>query len=442
MSANTILIIEDNEKLLHLMGNQFRSLGYTVYESVSLQSGMEKLTNGGIEVIIIDLMLGSESGLDAIPLFLEEDPLLQIIVITGYATIETAVEAMRRGAYDYIQKPVNINLLNKTVENAIRYRKLEHENSVLKNKLFNTAYSFKSNSKRMLAIFDKAKKIASTELPILITGESGTGKEVLADMIHASSLRRERQLVKVNSSAFSESLLESELFGHEKNSFTGAHEQHNGVFEQADRGTLFLDEIGDMSLAIQAKILRALQNHEIRRIGAKQTMKVDVRLLAATNKNIDDLIEQNKMREDLYYRINTAVLELPPLRERMEDIPLLIEHFLHDNSLNGNGYQKISTEVMNIFANYHWPGNIRELKNVIQYSVALSHDTVTPENLPPYFHEISIDSGRKQEKGPLDRESIINTLEKTRYNKKKTAEILGISRKTLYEKLKKYEIEY
>ena len=197
-----------------------------------------------------------------------------------------------------------------------------------------------------------------------------------------------------------------------------------------------------MSLAIQAKILRALQNHEIRRIGAKQTIKVDVRLLAATNKNIDDLIEQNKMREDLYYRINTAVLELPPLRERKEDIPILTDHFLHDYSLNGNGEQKISTEVMNIFSNYHWPGNIRELKNVMQYSVALSQDIVTPENLPPYFHEITLDSEKKLKKGSLDREIIIKTLENTKYNKKKTAELLGISRKTLYEKLKKNEIEY
>ncbi len=293
MSSN-LLIIEDNEKLLQLMAKQFSHLGYSVFTAVSIGEARGIAEKQTIDAIIVDLILNDENGLDGIPLFLENDPLVQIIVITAYATIETAVEAMRRGACDYIQKPVNIDLLNKTVENALHYRKLQRENFQLKNKLFNSSYSFKSNSKKMKDIFEKAKKIATTDLPVLLTGESGTGKEVLADLIHANSERKNKAIIKVNSSAFSESLLESELFGHEKHSFTGAQEQYKGVFEQAHKGTLFLDEIGDMSLSIQAKILRALQNQEIRRIGAKKTVKVDVQLIAATNKNINTLIEQKK----------------------------------------------------------------------------------------------------------------------------------------------------
>lgn len=240
------------------MAKQFSHLGYSVFTAVSIGEARGIAEKQTIDAIIVDLILNDENGLDGIPLFLENDPLVQIIVITAYATIETAVEAMRRGACDYIQKPVNIDLLNKTVENALHYRKLQRENFQLKNKLFNSSYSFKSNSKKMKDIFEKAKKIATTDLPVLLTGESGTGKEVLADLIHANSERKNKAIIKVNSSAFSESLLESELFGHEKHSFTGAQEQYKGVFEQAHKGTLFLDEIGDMSLSIQAKILRAL----------------------------------------------------------------------------------------------------------------------------------------------------------------------------------------
>jgi DNA-binding NtrC family response regulator len=440
---NSILIIEDNEKLRTLMGNRFSHLGYSVHTAAGLGEAGEIIDKQDIHVIVLDLMLIGENGLEGIPIFLEKDPLLQIIIITGYATIETAVEAMRRGAYDYLQKPVDINILGKTIENAFRFRSLKHENTLLKNRLINSNYCLKSKSKRMRTLIEKARKLSSTELPILLVGESGTGKEVFADLIHSNSSRKHESLIKVNSSAFAEGLLENELFGHEKHSFTGANEQYKGLFEQANGGTLFLDEIGDMSMGIQAKILRALQNREIRRIGGSATIEVDVRLIAATNMDIHVMIQKKQFREDLYYRINTAILKMPSLRERKEDIPLLIEHFLQEQSLFNGQEDSIASEVMEVFYEYEWPGNIRELKNVIQYSTAMAGgEKITLYSLPPFFHDITLSKGERNGSQSIDKYSILSALEETRYNKKKTAEMLGISRKTLYEKLKKYEISY
>lgn len=442
--SDSILIIEDNIKLLRLMKKHFHTSGYDVHTSTSLEGTKRIITSRKISIIILDLMLNGESGLDGIDGFLELDPLLHIIVITGFASIDTAVEAMRKGAYDYIQKPVEIDHLQKTIENALRFRALKKENSQLRRQLITTNYYINSRSETTQAIFDNALKLGRTELPILLLGECGTGKEVIADYIHANSLRSDKPMVKVNSSAFPDGLLENELFGHEKDSFTGASTTYKGLFEQADKGTLFLDEIGDMGLSSQSKILRTLQNKEIRRIGGSGTINVDVRLIAATNMNISALIEEKRFRQDLYYRINAAIIRLPLLRERKEDIPFLAEHFIRGKANAENLEGMISEEVMDIFTKYHWPGNIRELQNVIEYGLALSNGaTILSIHLPPYFQDEGINPPTEQGKrGHLDRNRIEQALKKCRYNKKRTAEILCISRKTLYEKMRKYDIAY
>lgn len=440
----TILIVDDNEKLLGLMKGRFSSDGYDVITATNLGDALGVIEEREVSVVILDLRLKDESGLEGLPTFLKADALLQVIIVTGYATVPTAVQAMRDGAYDYIQKPVDSNVLRKTIEKAIRFRNLSKENSYLRGQLLNTSYCLRSNSPVMLDLIEKATKLSTTDLPVLLVGESGTGKEVFADFIHSKSRRGEKPLVKVNSSAFSESLLENELFGHEKHAFTGAESTYKGLFEQANTGTLFLDEIGDMSLSIQAKILRALQNSEVRRIGGSKTITVDVRMVAATNKDLGELMDAKEFREDLYYRINTAVLHVPPLREHIEDVPILVEHFLGKTSVHDSNYPQVHKRVMDILLGYHWPGNTRELKNVIQYSTAMANgSTIDFEHLPPFLRETpAYTSGYPGRRNGLDRRTISAVLEKARYNKKRAAELLGISRKTLYEKLKKFEIEY
>jgi two-component system, NtrC family, response regulator AtoC len=295
----------------------------------------------------------------------------------------------------------------------------------------------------MNELYSKARKLAQAEIPILLLGESGTGKEVLADYIHHHSTRQNGPIVKVNSSAFPEGLLENELFGHEKNSFTGANSTYKGLFEQAGKGSLFLDEIGDMGLSVQAKILRALQNQEVRRIGGEKTISVDVRLIAATNMDLTVLIQEKLFREDLYYRINTAILHIPPLRDRKEDVPLLINHFLKEKNVGRKNNPTVAPDALKLLTTYSWPGNIRELKNVMEYSLAMSgNHTISLNHLPPLLQNQNTQKHRKEGMTVTDRQLIIQTLQECRFNKKLSAEKLEISRKTLYEKMKKYDIEY
>jgi DNA-binding NtrC family response regulator len=297
----------------------------------------------------------------------------------------------------------------------------------------------------MHEICDHAKKLAATDLPVLITGENGTGKEIMADFIHRHSSRHARKMLKINCAAFPESLLDNELFGHEKGAYTGANVLFKGVFEQAHESSLFLDEIGDMPLAIQAKILRTLQNHEIRRLGGAAMITIDVRFITATNKDLGKLIREKAFREDLLYRLNTAVIHLPPLRERTDDIPLLAEYFLTEYArTNAAPLKRLSQAVEERFARYSWPGNIRQLKNVLNYAAAISaRESLEDDDLPPTFLAASQQhspdsSGNIREE--MEKNLILTMLQKTDYNKKKTAEMLNMSRKTLYSRLKKYGI--
>lgn len=441
----TLLIIDDNVKLCKTLAQTFEHLGYLALYATNGEEAIEHISRQPIHVALLDIMLGEEDGLDVLPRLRRASKELPVIMMTGYASIETAVQSIKFGAFDYVKKPLDFEHLVKVVENAIQMSNLSEENEHLKIQLLDyVSPRIITRSPRMLEVCEKARKLAVTDLPVLILGENGTGKEVIADFLHIHSPRNARKMLKVNCAAFPETLLDNELFGHEKGAYTGANALFKGVFERADGSSLFLDEIGDMPLTIQAKILRTLQNHEIRRLGGNSTITIDVRFIAATNKEVTRLIDDERFRQDLYYRLNTAVLRLLPLRERKEDIPLLVEHFLKEYArANAAPIKQISAVAQERLFQYQWPGNVRELKNVINYAAAISGNTeIDIEDLPPEFPHAPAQnaSGSENIREEMERNLIVKMLQKTEYNKKKTAEMLNMSRKTLYSRLKKYDI--
>lgn len=438
-----ILIIDDNEKLCKSLIQNFDQFGYISHYANNEKEAMQLIEKNKYKTIILDVVIGDESGFDILKKIKAFDNKLPVIMITGYGTIEIAVKSIKIGAYDFVQKPLDFERLLKIVENAINMSSLIEENIILKKQLNTLSPRMITQNKKMLELLEKIKKVAPTDIPILIHGENGTGKELLADFIHKNSKNRAKEMIKINCAAFPENLLDNELFGHEKGSFTGAETSFIGVFEKADRGTLLLDEIGDMSLATQAKILRTLQNKEIRRIGGEKTIKVDVRFIASTNKNLEKIIKEKQFREDLFYRLNAATFHIPPLREKKDDIPLLINYFLEEFSKsNSKIVDKATDSVLNLFFNYNWPGNIRELRNVINYAAAItSKDYISIEDLPSTFGCIDSIENSSDIMIETEKNLILKILNKTNYNKKRTAEILKISRKTLYNKLEKYAIK-
>lgn len=423
----SIFVIDDNDKLCQSLEMNLCRLGYNYNYSTSASSAIEFLSNETPDLILLDLSLGKENGLE----ILEKIRLLMstvpVIMITGFGTIHTAVEAIKAGAVDYIQKPLNFSHLLKIIESY-----LNNENPKTE--------SYITQSPTMKRLMDKAVKLAKTDFPVLITGESGTGKEKLAHFIHEMSSRKEKKLQIINSAAFLESLLDNELFGHERGAYTGADKQFKGIFERADGSSLFMDEIGDMTLQTQVKILRTLQNNEIRRIGGNENLNIDVRFIGATNKDLNELMANGRFREDLYYRLSTAVLHIPTLKERIEDILPLAHFFIKENFPDRDF--SLTAEAERVLLNYHWPGNIRELKNCIHYSGALaSGKKIDKSDLPNNIygdkdsHRNGVITLEDQE-----RELIIKALTSANQNKKKAAEFLSISRKTLYNKMAKYGI--
>lgn len=430
----TILVIDDKIKLCETLTRTFKQLGYQTFSATHGKEAIRLFSNHSIHVVLLDIMLGEENGIDVLKQLLLFRKNVPVIMITGHASVDTAVQSLKLGAFDYVKKPLDLEQLVKVVENAIK----QSATHLICERL----PQINTRDPRMLEVCDNAKKLATTDLPVLITGENGTGKEVIADFIHANSLRGSRKMLKINCAAFPETLLDNELFGHEKGAYTGADSLFKGVFERADESSLFLDEIGDMPLTIQAKILRALQNHEIRRLGGNHTITVDVRFIAATNKDLNKLIREERFREDLYYRLKAAVIHIPALRERKDDIPLLIEHFLSEYSQpHSTPLKQISEAVLETFFQYQWPGNIRELKNVIHYAATVSpRNFIDLEDLPPDFQLTPQQTAPENIREEMEKNLIIKMLQKTDYNKKKTAEILNMSRKTLYSRLKKYGI--
>ena len=437
---NEILVVDDKVSFCKSLARNFDQLGYKTHYCHSEKDALKIIKENNIKAILQDISMGEENGVEILKSILKKHPEMQVIMMTGYATLETAVECMKLGAVDFLEKPLNFEKLFKVVENTVRLSTLNNENKELHERINELSGNITTQNPLVLELCKKAAKFAETELSVLIYGESGTGKEHLAEFIHNHSTRSSKKMIQINCAAFPDNLLDNELFGHEKGAYTGADKRFHGVFEQADSSTLHLDEIGDMSLATQAKILRTLQNSQIQRLGGNETISVNFRLITSTNKNLQDLISNQSFREDLFYRLNAVILHTIPLRERKDDIPLLAAEFLKGTKIKG-----LSQEVISTFFNYDWPGNIRELKNAVNYAAAIcSGELIEAKDLPPSFETDNSELIQNTKvTGSLEnneKKLILQTLQETNYNKVQTAEKLKISRKTLYNKMKKYDL--
>ncbi len=389
------------------------------------------------------------SGLDVLRAYKSIQPESEVILITAFGSMETAIEAVQVGAFDYLSKPFKIEEVVLQVKRALENRRLIRENRHLRQQLGSQAQlsSLVGRSTVMLEVYKKIAMVADSRSTVLICGESGTGKELVARAIHHNSSRADQLLFAVNCGAFTESLLETELFGHVRGSFTGALENKRGIFEEASGGTVFLDEVSEMSPALQVKLLRTLEEQEVRRVGSNQVTKVDVRVIAATNRNLSDLVEEHKFRRDLYYRLRVIEIELPPLRERAEDIPLLVEHFLKIFGRERGQTFSISPRALSTLLGYSWPGNVRELENALESAVALNRSgVVTPEDLPPKVRAEPGNGQRLEDLytdlpslDELGKRYLTHVLKVTGDNKAKAAGILGIDRKTLYRMLERFK---
>jgi len=454
----SILIVDDEEGIRHGLKTFFRNKGFITHESGDFDTALLTAKNHPIDVAIIDIRLKSgRSGIELLAKLKEIEPDLIEIIITGYGSIDTAVTSMKEGASDYIVKPIDNKKLLNVVHKNLDIRNLKNENYYLKRELLarSLAFDFITCNRKLKILLQNVDKIKNNPVTVLITGESGTGKEVLARYIHFTSNRKEGKFVTINCASLSESLLLSELFGHEKGAYTGAIERQFGKFEIADKGTLFLDEIGDMSPDIQAKLLRVIEESSFERVGGTKSIYVDVRIIAATNKDLTKLIEQEKFREDLFYRINVLDFHLPPLRSRKEDIPLLARYFIKKyNSKYNKKVSGFTGEVLESLKRYEWPGNIRELENVVNQAVLLSEgETIEAGDMRNALfcgetkRDLAIDfssiTSFKRTMASIveiyEKQIIDHFLAKNNYNKSKTAKELSITRRTLDVKIDKYK---
>jgi len=447
-----ILIVDDEVDALDLMEELFVKHGYETYTARNGVEALEIVREKEPDIMISDMVMPEMDGIKLLDVVSKKYPDVAVIMITAHGTIETAVEAMKKGAKDYILKPLRLDEILAKVDTISQLKSLIKENQYLREKL-SQKYNFSNiigKNRKMLELFDLIKDIAKTNSTVLVTGESGTGKELIANAIHFNSERIKKPFVKVNCGVLAENLLESELFGHVKGAFTGAIRDKLGRFELANGGTIFLDEIGDISANMQLKLLRVLQEGEFERVGGTETIKVDVRIIAATNRDLEDMMKKGQFRQDLYYRLNVIPIEVPPLRERRDDIPLLISHFLTKFTKQFNKtIDVIEDEAMQYLQSYSWPGNIRELENLIERAVVLNKTgRLTLKDFPHYIvqqeipPEIEIDNGHSLTDivDGFERQIILKALRENNFNKLRTAEKLGIHRSTFMSKLKKYGI--
>lgn len=445
----TLLIIDDEKNIREGLAANFELEDYNVKTASTGEEGLALIEKGDIDLVITDLRMPGISGEQVLAKVSSETPGIPVIILTGHGSIDSAVDAMRHGAYDFLTKPLNLDQLSLIVKRALEGREMSLQHQELKKELedSNALKGMIGTSPAMQRVQQLIKKVADTRANVLITGESGVGKELVANAIHNLSSRKDKSFIKVHCAALSETLLESELFGHEKGAFTGAEKMQKGRFELAHGGTIFLDEIGEINQNVQIKILRVLQEKKFERVGGEQTIEVDVRIVAATNRNLEEEVKAGRFREDLYYRLNVIHIQVPPLRERKEDIPLLVSSFLQEfNSENGKDIKAVDKRAKSALFNYNWPGNIRELRNCMEAAVVMcSGDEISVEDLPP-----TVSSGSSGENCviPLgisleEAEKIIiqETLLANANNKTRTAEILGIGRKTLQRKLAEWGIE-
>jgi two-component system response regulator HydG len=451
-NSNTVLVVDDDPAHRTMLRTLLTGWGYAIDEADDGSAAIERVHERVFDLIMMDIRMVKVSGLQALAEIKALNPAIPIIIMTAYSSVESAVEALKSGAYDYLTKPLDFDELRLVMERAMEHTHLRQENRLLRETLgshFDTQHII-GRSAPMMRLMETVAQVAPSEATVLITGESGTGKEMIAGAIHFNSPRKDGPFVKINCAAITETLLESELFGHEKGAFTGAHRQKEGRFRQAHGGSLFLDEISEMSLAMQVKLLRVLQEREITRVGGEEVIKVNVRIIAATNKDLAREIEEGRFREDLYYRLNVVALEMPPLRERREDIPLLAQHFLEalsrDNRKNIKGF---TPQAMDRLMKYDWPGNVRELMNAVERGVILSRSEYLDEEVlslissdESSFQDISSGDGANANM-PLDeveKTTILKTLESAGGNKSEAARRLGITRRTLHKRLKLYGV--
>lgn len=461
---STILVVEDDNAHRSMLKTLLGSWGFAVQDVADGEDALALVREGSFDAVLSDIRMARMDGIRTLKAILACNPALPVILMTAYSSVENAVEALRVGAADYLLKPLDFNLLRKTLERCIEHSRLGVENRELRRQLAEArgGSGILGHSPAIRQLGQTIATVAPSEATVLITGESGTGKELVARALHRQSKRADKPLVVLNCAALSENLLESELFGHEKGAFTGADKRRDGRFAQADGGTLFLDEIGEMPLAIQAKLLRALQQGEVQRVGSDLPLTIDVRILAATNRDLAGEVAAKRFRQDLYFRLNVITIELPPLRQRREDIPLLASHFLQ--AFAGRNHKSIrgfAPRALDILRLYSWPGNVRELENAVERAVVLAMgDLVTEQELPPAIVQAAaadsgvaapqagLDSGLYPNLAGQDDDTTLETLERraiaaalqaTGNNKSEAARRLGITRATLHNKLQKYQ---
>jgi DNA-binding NtrC family response regulator len=450
METLSILLIDDEATQIQSLKSFLARRKHTLYTASNGREGIDVVKNNLIDLIITDFRMPEMNGLEVLKESKKINPEIDVVVITAYGNVDEAVDIMKNGAYDYLTKPIDLDELENLIKRISEKKNLIRENKLLKEQL-HSKFKFESivsQSSNMENLLNLAGRIANSKATILIRGESGTGKELIAKAVHFSSPRKDKPFVIVNVAALSENLMESELFGHEKGAFTGAVNSRQGRFEEADGGTLFIDEVGDIPLQVQVKLLRAIQFGEVQRVGSNETRKADVRIVAATHRNIEDMIASGEFREDLYYRLNVMTLEIPPLRERKEDIPLLIDHFIRIYSeANGKSITKVSHKALDKLMKYDYKGNIRELENIIERAVILSRsDIISDEDLPlqlevSYEKSImdphSFDRNYDEKMRMFETEMVQEALRRSNGNQSAAARELGISERHLRSRLER-----
>jgi len=456
-NRNTILVVDDDNAHRTMLRTLIGGWGYEIDDADDGGAAIEKVKEQSYDLVLMDVRMVKISGLEALEKIKSYNPAIPIIIMTAYSSVETAIDALKKGAHDYLTKPLDFDKLRITIERSMEHTRLKEENRLLKQSLGQhfDRRNIIGQSPAMKNLLETVSQVAPSEATVLITGDSGTGKELIAGAVHFNSHRKEGPFIKLNCAAITETLLESELFGHEKGAFTGAERRKEGRFFQAHGGSLFLDEVSEMSLTMQVKLLRVLQEREFTRVGGENNIQVDVRMMAATNKNLPELISKGEFREDLFYRLNVVGLEIPPLKQRREDVPLLAQHFLEVFAARNNkGIKGFTPQAMDHLIHYDWPGNVRELMNAVERAVVLSQADFLSENdftiirgsevnrnasRPDSVNaQIIMDGATPLEE--VEKTTILNTLEASGGNKSEAARRLGITRKTLHKKLKAYGV--
>ena len=450
--ARTVLIVDDEESIIQSLQGILTDEGFEVISAGSGLAALEKIDEVMPDIVLLDIWMPGMDGIETLVKIKESHSELQVVMMSGHGTIETAVRATKLGAYDFIEKPLSIEKLLLVINNALGYSRLEEEISLLREQT-KEKYNLTGDSDPIRQLKEQIKIVAPTNAWVLISGENGTGKELVAHAIHRLSKRRLKPVVEVNCAAIPEELIESELFGHEKGAFTGATTMKKGKFDLAHEGTLFLDEIGDMSLKAQSKTLRILQEQKFERVGGSRTIQVDVRVIAATNKDLEAEIEKGRFRDDLYFRLNVIPIRVPPLRKRMEDIPALVKEFLKEMASNTNTPAKdFSEEAIQILKRYHWPGNIRELRNLVERLVIMTPaKEVRAEDIPaPFNKEAGVEPALsstlkagsfKEAKENFEKAFIVSKLQEFKWNVSQTADAIGMERSNLHKKIKAYGLD-